>query len=304
MNQQYGLASTDEHGGEMLDDLQSLKQILLLPPLDFCIENLLPRGGLAVLGGTPKDGKSVIVLDLVLRGVQGRTAFGRYNQNYKKVLVVNVEGRHQGIKMRDVMYKDLSEATQEKILVSGKPMRFTLPSGETIPQVFYKLTQTIVDNEIELVVLDPLVSFHAGDENDSQQMVRILDELRSVGERTKASFIIIHHTRKMGSKQTLEEAIEQGATMLRGAGGIFGAVDSAIMLWATGVKRLVTFACRYARGDTTPIELQMDKNNMRMYPIKNGTPDFVEWCKDNPPDREAYNNAFGITPVLQMVAKT
>lgn len=286
----------------MLNDLLDLNQVLLLPELEFAIEDLLPRGGILVIGGDPKFGKSVIVLDLLLRGVQGQNAFCKFRQTYKKVLLVNIEGRHQGIKMRDMMYKQMPEAVRAQIVVSGRPIRFTLPNGTINPIAYGALRKAIDENHVELVVMDPLVSFHTGDENNSQQMVAMLDELRSVGDDTKCAFVIIHHTRKMGSMQTLEQAIEQGGNMLRGASGIFGAVDSLALVWKVdhGVRRLVTFACRYARGDTDPIEMQMDKKTWRMYPVigdvGNKHPDPEAWFRDNERNWVGYASAFGIDP--------
>lgn len=290
----------------MLDDLLDLESVLQLPPLEFCIEDLLPRGGLIVLGGDPKWGKSVILLDLVLRGVQARSAFGRYQQRYQKVLLVNIEGRHQGIRMRDMMLNSVDKVTREKILVSGKPFRFTLPTGAPNPQIFNRLREVIVANKIELAVLDPLISFHSGDENNSQHMVAILDDLRSVGEATGCAFMIIHHTRKMGSQQTMEDAIDQGGNMLRGASGIFGAVDSLVLLWRIddGRRRLLTFSCRYARGDTSAIEMQMDQQTWRMFPMRGGVPDPVEWMASNGrEDWDKYATVFGLPAPLIEAAK-
>jgi hypothetical protein len=45
----------------------------------------------------------------------------------------------------------------------------------------------------ELVVIDPLISFHNGDENDNSEMRRSLDNITDVISRTKCSFLVIHH---------------------------------------------------------------------------------------------------------------
>lgn len=291
----------------MLDDLITLNDVLLLAPLDFCIEEILPATGICLIGGTPKDGKSIIVFDNILRGLQNQLAFGRFAQRFKKVLLVNVEGRHQGIKMREHMFKDLAPEALARVIVSGKPIRLTTPQGILAPRAFSTITETILKHEIDLVVLDPLVSFHSGDENNSMQMVGLLDELRTVAETAKCAFFIIHHTRKMGSMQTLEDAIDQGGNMLRGASGIFGAVDSLILLWRIndGKKRLLTFSCRYARGDTSAIEMQMDQLTWRMFPMREGVPDPIEWIAANGrEDWDKYAKVFGLgAPQLETAKK-
>jgi hypothetical protein len=109
----------------------------------------------------------------------------------------------------------------------------------------------------------------------------------------------------MGSAQTLQDAIEQGGAMLRGASGIFGAVDSLALLWSIehGKKRLLTFSCRYARGDTSEIEMQMDNDTWRMYPCIEGVPDPKEWARDNTLDWARYANVFKLSEDQILTAK-
>ena len=46
-----------------------------LPPTKFCVDTLLPQG-LCILGGSPKVGKSWMVLDLCVRVAQGTPLWG------------------------------------------------------------------------------------------------------------------------------------------------------------------------------------------------------------------------------------
>lgn len=287
----------------MLNDLKDLNSILSMPPLEWAIETLLPRAGISILAGSPKAGKSVIVLDNLLRGLQGRTAFGRFPQLYKRVLVVNIEGRHRGIKMREPMYANAPDEIRRNIFVSGENIKITHPNGQVSHYAIQEMGKRIKEEGFDLVVLDPMVSTHTADENDSQEMVAVLDALRDVGETTKAAFIIIHHARKMGSMQTLEEAIEQGGAMMRGASGIFGAVDSAILVWRKAARRLLVFAARYVLpgANVDPVEMQMDLRTMRMYPVigkdKDAFPDPAEWVRDNPEAGwEHYGKSFMMGP--------
>ncbi|MBF0395749.1 MAG: AAA family ATPase [Desulfobacterales bacterium] len=47
--------------------------------------------------------------------------------------------------------------------------------------------------KIDIVVIDPLISFHNGDENDNQIMRATLDAINSVSYATKTTPIVIHH---------------------------------------------------------------------------------------------------------------
>jgi len=46
-----------------------------LPPTKFCVDTLLPQG-LCILGGSPKVGKSWLVLDLCVHVAQGTPLWG------------------------------------------------------------------------------------------------------------------------------------------------------------------------------------------------------------------------------------
>lgn len=282
----------------MLSDLLDLNGIMELPDLEWSIDNLIPRGGIGIIAGDPKAGKSVITLDMAIRGIRNRLAFGRHKQNYNRVLVVNIEGRHQGIKMRTKMFRDLAQEERSRILVSGERILFSLPNGQVNAVVIASLMKRIKEEGIDFVIMDPLVSLHQGDENNSQQMVALLDAIRDVGEATRAGFFIIHHSRKMGNQQTLADVLQEGGRMMRGASGIFGAVDVGIMVWkAAKNRRVFNFSTRYADCDVSDIEMQMDKHTWRMYPIAPALdlPDPHEWCSDWGEDWERYRTAFGLT---------
>jgi RecA-family ATPase len=78
--------------------LLSLDEIERLPPLEWLIEGLMPAGGLAVLYGAPKLGKSFLALDWALSVAAGRRWLGR-NVRQGDVVYVYAEGV-SGLKAR------------------------------------------------------------------------------------------------------------------------------------------------------------------------------------------------------------
>lgn len=285
----------------ILGPVASLDEVLLLPPLEWCVEGLLPRNGLLLFSGRPKLGKTVTILDMVLRGVQRRQAFSRFKQVYGKVLLINLEGGARGVKMRERMFKDERHDVLQAVHISGQKFHITMPSGVTNPEVIGRLIEAF--KPYDLVALDPLVSFNSGDENNSQQMVALLDALRLIAEAADVSFIIVHHNRKLGSQQTLKDAKDSGGDMLRGASGIFGAVDGVMLLWNhLNGRRSITFIPRYGEEFADEVfdevVLAQDRITRRLYPLV-GTgglqvPDPHEWVLDCGVDWSRYGVAFGL----------
>lgn len=280
----------------LLDDRLSLTDIRKLPPLEWTIKDLLPRHGILLFGGGPKLGKSVNAFDTILRGLRGRPAFGKFAQSYKRALIVNIEGGHRGIKMREDMFRDLPEALQDAVDVSGERLELTLPTGHVATNIFTLLAE--LWKPYDVVVLDPLVSFHTADENNSQQMVALFDALRAAAVKADTSIIVVHHMRKLGQGETTAMAKERGGDMLRGAGGIFGAVDGLVTLWpdkpGTDLRGL-GFSTRYADDQPPPMVIVRDKICKRLYPITDGIPDPHDWVADWGPDWQRYAVAFGVS---------
>jgi RecA-family ATPase len=70
----------------------------------------------------------------------------------------------------------------------------------TDPTFQSKISSLIRDNSIDLLILDPLISFHNGNENDNMKMRESLDCLTKIISKTKTACIVIHHVGKYGSK--------------------------------------------------------------------------------------------------------
>jgi len=58
------------------------------------------------------------------------------------------------------------------------------------------LINSIKETGAKLIIIDPLISFHNGDENDNSSMRKALDDLSSIQDKTDTSVIVIHHVGK------------------------------------------------------------------------------------------------------------
>lgn len=111
-------------------------------------------------------------------------------------------------------------------------------TDEAFRNKIYELVKNIEkENEckIDLIVFDPLISFHEAEENDNSRMRTTLDFISEIAARIKATPAVLHHANKQG--------------------GIRAA--SSIRDWARNVIKLTDATCRGQKR----IKLENDKSN-------------------------------------------
>ena len=85
------------------------------------------------------------------------------------------------------------------------------------------VTDTMLDNEIDVMIIDPFVSSHRIIENDNPAMDLVAKKWTAIADATKSAIELIHHTKKTGGA---EATVEDG----RGAVALLAAVRSAQVL--------------------------------------------------------------------------
>ena len=111
----------------------------------------------------------------------------------------------------------------------------------------------LADN-YDVVIVDPITSFHGNDENrgsEVNEFLRVFDSLRAAGK----GIILVHHTRKL---QRNSKGVPLRATVadLRGHGQWFSSVDAVAMHSSTGQPgvTVVDFSFR-AAPEIVPLTL-------------------------------------------------
>ena len=75
------LDGQEEDAGPAAPEILSLADIMAVPPLEWLVDDLLPVGGLSLLVGSPKAGKSTLLRDLLAsHGSGGGPWLGRENR--------------------------------------------------------------------------------------------------------------------------------------------------------------------------------------------------------------------------------
>lgn len=126
---------------------------------------------------------------------------------------------------------DQNELAETFAIDSGRDMSLTLcrmAKGEVSidEQVFTELEQVLIEDEVEVLFLDPLVSVHEANENDNGAMGMLIKRLSLVAQRANCAIEIVHHVRKPGQGQAVATSVNDA----RGAGALLGGVRSARVL--------------------------------------------------------------------------
>jgi len=201
-------------------DLLSFKGLESIPDLEWVIDGWIPKGGLTMIFGPPKSGKSFIVMALVLALDHGERWLGHPVVDRCRSLYVALEGR-SGLKIR-------SEAWHEHFGHDVEAGQSLIQTGR-VNLAEYEHTdaiiEAVIENDIEVVIFDTLARATAGiEENSAKDMGRVIGEADRIREETGATVILVHHT---GHGDT-----HRG----RGTSALPGAVDSAIMVKAGRVS--------------------------------------------------------------------
>jgi hypothetical protein len=202
------------------------------------------RENITVVAAPGATAKSTWSLQLAIAIVTGRGELvGGVVTEQTEVLIINNEDPLDEMRRRlAAACKHFGvdfEAIKHKIhLFSGHGNKFKLArrgngrqqivEGELKPF----LIKYIRDNNIGLVVFDPLVSVHESNENDNTEMQRVMDILVSVVAETRAAGIVIHHTSK--PDKAASDGYAGNVNAVRGASAIKDA--SRITLTAFGMS--------------------------------------------------------------------
>lgn len=191
--------------GETLMDMK-------LPPTKFCVETLLPQG-ICMLGGTPKIGKSWLVLDLCIRIAKGEPIWSLPTKK-GTTLYLCLEDPLRRVQERLNMLTDDVPPNAYFAIAAG-----TLADGlcEQIRKFVSEHPDTVLVaiDTFQIVRTGCIDTSYANDYGEVRQMKQLADELN-------ISILLVHHLRKQGDSDPLNK--------LSGTTGISGAVDAVFVL--------------------------------------------------------------------------
>lgn len=206
------------------------------PPPAIIGDGILLRECLLLISGPPKVKKSFLAANLAISLAHGRSFAGFKIEGPQRVMLISAEGGRTPNKKR---LQQMWHSWPSPQIASGRfhgTFAWTQPldsqEGEN------ELREALACYTPDVLILDPLVRFHQGEENSATDMGRFFRLLRGLMKEFHFAVILIHHAGKNP---------DQGA---RGSSAIQAEYDSAIQMKRT--KDLVELVFDLRHEDTPP----------------------------------------------------
>lgn len=189
------------------------------PRADLIARGVLPRGGLLLIGGAPKLGKSLLLDNLCAQRARGRSWLG-FATDPGVSLVVQSEMRARAVaeRFRTMLRDDPEPIAPGRLHIKARRgVMLDDPAG--LAQIEGWIEETGAD----LLRIDPLARHMTGDENSNRDMGAVVRAVDRLIERYGVGVVIAHHPSK-----PKEGEPRQGGMRLRGASALFGAADTVV----------------------------------------------------------------------------
>jgi len=186
-------------------------------PIQWIIPNFLVEG-LGVLGGKPKQGKSLFAINIAISITEGN-GFLNNGCQIGDVAYLSLEDSYRVFKERVKLYdakKHISEIASRRLRVY-----FDFPRmGEGGIEKLKHILKTNTD--IRMIVIDPLVKFKPVKTNGYDADYKYLSILKTLGERHNVAILLVHHLKKAKTSDAIDG--------FSGSVGITGAADTLMLL--------------------------------------------------------------------------
>jgi hypothetical protein len=209
--------------GVYLGNLLEAKDIKARP---WTVERLLLKGDVTIIGGAGAVGKSAFTLAAICHFAAGKD-FGSYKLRGKRplrILVYNAEDDREEQSRRvlaicmaynldyDLVRSNLASMDN----VNDDFLLATLANGSPvqIPTSINYIVEAARRDQIDVIVLDPLVNLHTCNENDNSSMHYVMGILRRIARETGTALLTVHHTAKGTASNKGEQDTLRGASSI------------------------------------------------------------------------------------------
>jgi hypothetical protein len=194
-------------------DLATFLSLDIPHPASIVGGKIITAGGLTVLGGEPKVGKSQIGMQLALCRAYEQDWFG-FPTSSGRTLILNMELPASEFHERSSWIaagKDPLPADRIFIAnLKGKWAYLNDPRGRAL------IEANIVEVNPDLVILDPLSHLLLGNESSSETMQGFLQVLDDIRAKHELAILLTHHFRKPRENQRIRTAHDlSGSGLLR-----------------------------------------------------------------------------------------
>ena len=204
-------------------------------PEDLISPRLLTPGGLLLIGGAPKVGKSDFLINFLIHMAAGESFLGLKPPRPLRIFYLQAEiGYHymrERIKKLKVSKDTIAKASSN--LVSTTNIQMIL-NDDGVDTVYKTIAHNFPNQKIDILCIDPIRNLFDGgapnsSENDNNDMLFLLqnriEKLRGV-LNPDMGIILCHHTKKIKKKEVEEDPFQA----FSGAGSLRSFYSSGLIL--------------------------------------------------------------------------
>lgn len=224
---------------------------------EWLVDGIMPRSGVAILVGEPKTYKTMLAVQLAISIASGRGEVAGRSTMSGGVLLVELEGGSDGLRSRlRRQLEHLGVPPPDNLrLAHRESVRLDTDIGRA------RLLAAIQRHLPALLILDPLMFLHAGDENRAADMASVMGWLVEQSRTFDLAVLVVHHT---GKPQDVRRGLGERVRP-RGSGVLDAAVDARISMVRAG-SRLVTLEAVHRDAEPTRFHLEFDPDSLLLMP--------------------------------------
>ena len=217
---------TSNHKEELANSVEELAE-MEIPQIDWLVYPILEKHGYTIAGGIKGIGKSLLVTQLAFYLAAGKSPFLSEEITIprpRKVLLIQQEVSLPG--MQDRFQKMRMEQMFE---LQGRLLQRTTTGEQwdlTDPEDLQKLMSLINKYKPEVLILDPLYTFHRKGLNADKDAAPILKITQEIKTNNDLGIIWVHHFSNKEDPDTLRPSIGR----FMGSSNIANAADVTIAL--------------------------------------------------------------------------
>ena len=256
----------------------------------WLVEGLWADEGVGCIGGLPKVGKTWLGLELALAVASGKPCLGRFAvPRPGPVLLFCADDAAHDVRARVAGMAQACGVDFDRLAVGWIGV-----ANLFLDDVVHRrrLAMTLVNVAPRLLVLDPLVRLHRGDENSATEISELLGFLRGLQRDHHLAIALVHHVRKSGASEP--------GTALRGSGDLHAWGDSNLYLVKRDGRPTVVVEHRANRAPP-PFAVKLDGEPPRLLiddsPAREATPiddQIVKALAATPLTRTALRERLGV----------
>lgn len=187
-------------------------------PPRWLVKDIWQLGKINGMAGFEKSGKSRLMNWLLVGMAKGHVL--GLSAIPQKILYLCGEEQIQVVNGRIKQYANLQDVSMEKFeigFVEAAAMRLDLLKERK------GLLEQLVEGDYGMLVIDPLRRVHGADENDSQKMSNIYNDIRRWSNKFNITVVLLHHTPKISEDTDMTRI----ASWFRGSTDLPAILDTA-----------------------------------------------------------------------------